>query len=299
MPARRQPTVGFKVHFPFQVSISCWIDLLGYGESLAVAGFNPLDPLATDAVRRLRRFHELVAVHSRRRFPTLVMNDGAVAYRDLTWNTRWTTFEFLTDSLRLFQSIEKAEAADKLPGARMVIATGFRLRGRRAGKDDRGDRIRAVIDALEKGSLTHKEAVIRAAKINLNFDIVPQLQANFAFTRAYVAEQSGARGGLGGAQCFVDLALFEDPLPSWLDIGPPVAWRNDRLQLETEFAPLMSLPVAKEHEMVEGVMVSGGPPGVRNALQVAQHLAKDEDVLTALRRARTSEPKKGGQQTVG
>lgn len=281
--------VGFKVHFPFQVSVSCWFDLLGYGESLAAANFNPLNPLAKSAVSRLRRFHQLVAEHSKRRFPTLVLNDGAVAYRDLTWNTRWTSFEFLEDAFRLFSAVRSAEESAGLPGARMVISTGFRLRGRRAGKDDRGDRIRSVIAALESGTISSKEAVMRAAKINLNFDIVPQLQANFAFTKAYLAEQSGKKGGLIGPQCFVDLALFDDAAFDWLLIGDSIPWKNDKLGLTANFAALGGLPVGKEHEKRDGIVVSGGPLGVRNGLQVAQHLAKDDDVLHALRAARLSQ----------
>lgn len=281
--------VSFKTHFPFQVSIACWIDLLGYGESLAEAGFNPLDSRSKNAVLRLRKFHEQVALHSHRRFPSLVLNDGAVAYRDLTWNSAWTTFEFLRDAWVLYQAIAKIEATQGQPGARMVISTGFRLRGRRAGLDNRGERIKAVISALKNGQISHEDAVHKAAKINLNYDIVPQLQANFAFTKAYVAEQSGKKAGLGGARCFVDLDIFDVVKPDGLVVGETIHWKSERLNLTADFAPLLAIP-----DFSQNGITSKQQHGVRSGLQVAQHLAKNDDVLSALRQARSNEPKKGG-----
>lgn len=293
MSRERPSPVGFKTHFPFRVAICCWVDLLGYGASIARSDFNPLNPLAKGAVRRLRRFHELIASHSKRRFPTLVMNDGAAAYGDLTWNTRWATFEFISDAFGLYQAINQVEAKEGLPGARMVISTGFRLRGRRAGIDDRSARFRRVLKGLQDGTLSHKEAIDKAAKITSNFDVIPQLQANFAFTKAYVAEQSGRTGGLGGANCFLDLAVFEHPLPTWLDIGPIVQWREERLNLQAEFAPLISLPRAKKCETRNGVTTFGGPEGVRDAIQVARYLTSDDGVLAALQNARRDQVRTG------
>ena len=103
MPTK-PPLVGMKTHFPFQVSICAWVDLLGYGAEIKEAGYNPLDPKAKAAVKRIRHFHQVVADHSLRDFPTLVMNDGATAYRDLSYRTRWTTYDF-----RLFQDIQRVE----------------------------------------------------------------------------------------------------------------------------------------------------------------------------------------------
>ena len=89
------PVVRKSASFPFQVAIVCWIDLLGYGAMIAEADFNPLHGKATEAMRRLRRFHQVVAAHSFRLFPTLVMNDGAAAYRDLSLRSRGPTHDFL------------------------------------------------------------------------------------------------------------------------------------------------------------------------------------------------------------
>jgi hypothetical protein len=73
------PLVSKGVQFSFHVAVACWVDLLGYGSMISRAGFNPLHPDARQALVRTQAFHTIVAEHSARHFPTLVMNDGAVA----------------------------------------------------------------------------------------------------------------------------------------------------------------------------------------------------------------------------
>ena len=119
------PLVRRSASFPFQVAIVCWIDLLGYGAMLAEAGFNPLHGKASEALQRLRRFHQIVASHSFRLFPTLVMNDGAVAYRDLSLRSRGPTYDFLTRAWKLFKHIKEDENGHGFPGARAVLAVDF------------------------------------------------------------------------------------------------------------------------------------------------------------------------------
>ena len=62
-----------------------------------------------------------------------------------------------------------------------------------------------------------------------NFDIVPELQANFTFTRAYVAELTGSAGGLQGTNFFVDLSIFDRPIPDWIELGPTIDWSHQTL----------------------------------------------------------------------
>jgi hypothetical protein len=64
---------------------------------------------------------------------------------------------------------------------------------------------------FQKGDLNAEQALREAARIRQPADIVPQLQANFAFSKAYVAESSGSKGGLRGANFFVDLTIFDTP----------------------------------------------------------------------------------------
>ena len=106
------------------------MDLLGYGAMIAEAGFNPLHSKAATALKRLRRFHGIVAQHSGRVFPTLVMNDGAVAYRDLSFRSSSVPTDFIRRTWSLFNEIKREETNHDLPGARMVVAVGFRMGGR-------------------------------------------------------------------------------------------------------------------------------------------------------------------------
>ena len=274
---RISPLVGKDTSFPFQVSVACWIDLLGYGRMIAEAEFNPIHPKSKDALRRLRRFHEIVADHSMRYFPTLVMNDGAVVYRDLSLRARSVTHDFLRRAWDLFKDINSDENARGHPGARLVLACGFRMRGRRAGIDASSRHFQSIITRFEAGDIDANQAIREAASVRQPFDIVPQLQANFAFTKAYVAENSGHAGGLPGANFYVDLIMFARPNPPWLVTGPEIPWADVRLGLSTSFSSLIDLP-AWQHP-------DGGPIGILDGLQIAQRLAHDQDVLNSLRSA--------------
>lgn len=275
---QRSPSVSKGRNFPFQTAIAGWIDLLGYGGMIAKAGFNPLHPESTAAKRRLRQFHEVVASHSGRTFPSLVMNDGAVIYRDLSYRSASVTFDFLQRSWALFNEIKRVESKSAYPGARMVIAAGFRIRGRKAGMEATAGHFESVMNRYTSGTISATQAIQEARRIRPSFDIIPQLQANFAFTKAYVAEQSGTKGGLGGSRCFIDLSLFEGPPPSCFEFEAPIEWENEKLGLKTTFRPLTRLLSLKQIDKS-----NGAPIGVRDGLQVAQQLAGDKDVLKALR----------------
>jgi len=242
---------------------------------IAEADFNPLHDKAKAALSRLRRFHAIVAKHSGRHFPTLVMNDGAAAYRDLSMRSRSVTHEFLVSAWNLFTEIKTAEIVDGYPGARMVLATGFRMRGRRAGVDLRNAHFQSIMQRFQRKKISASQAITEAASIRQDFDIVPQLQANFAFTKAYVAESTGSAGGLQGANFFVDLSIFSKPVPDWIELGPIIEWSHERLGLHSSFAPIQNLPQRRH--------IEGGPLGILDGLQIAQELAQNPNVLSALR----------------
>jgi hypothetical protein len=230
------------------------------------------------ALKRLMTFHGTVASHSARTFPTLVMNDGAVAYRDLSFRGRSVTYDFLTRAWNLFKAIKSQEHISGFPGPRLVLASGFRMRGRRAGMDRTNKQFQSVLRRFQEGKIGAEQAITEAGAIRQSFDIVPQLQANFAFTKAYVAETSGSAGGLKGSNFFVDMTLFESPAPDWITLGPLIPWSFPSLNLATTFAPVQHI-FAPEYEL-------NGPYGIRDGLQVARELAQDPDVLGALRSAR-------------
>lgn len=265
------------MRFPFQVAIACWIDLLGYGAMIAEAEFNPLHPKAARALARLRSFHQTVARHSVRYFRTLVINDGAVAYRDLSLRSHSPTYDFLVRAWNLFNDIKRSEEADGFPGARTVLASGFRLREQRAGVDPTGAQFASIMRRYQGRNIRASQAIREAAGILQPSTEVPPLQANFAFTKAYLAESSGSKGGLGGPNFFVDLAIFGEEVPRWVVKGDTIAWSNDRLKMQGAFIPILDLP-RWQHR-------AGGPTGIKDGLQIAQDLAHDVDVLHALRAA--------------
>lgn len=237
-PKTTQPVVGMKINFPFQVSICTWFDLLGYGAGIKRAQYNPLDHNAKVSVDRVRAFHQIVADHSVRNFPTLVMNDGATAYRDLSYRTSWPTFDFIRRSVKLFESISKKESERDFPGVRMVISAGFRLRGRTSQSSAlRGDYVRKILSELSSGKMDIGHAITKASQFRRPFDVIPQLQANFAFTKAYIAEQSGANSGLPGPACYLDDILVKrgDLDKDTLVIDGEVDWASDRYGLDAKF----------------------------------------------------------------
>jgi hypothetical protein len=187
------------------------------------------------------------------------------------------THDFLMRAWNLFSAINRDENKQGLPGARAVLATGFRMRGRRAGQDATATHFQSVMRRFQKGAIAARQAIREVANIRQSFDIIPQLQANFAFSKAYVANSSGTKGGLAGANFFVDLALFDTPTPEWIVTRDPVKWSNQQLRMEASFAAILAFPPYKH--------VQGGPLGIRDGLQVAQHLTQDPHVLRALRTA--------------
>lgn len=272
---KNNPSVAQGRKFPFQVSIVAWGDLLGYGGKIAEAAFNPLDERAKASISRMREFHRVVAEHSSRYFPSLVINDGVAAFRDLSMRSRSISHDFLEKSWELFNVINALEAKRGDPGIRMVVACGFRIRGRRAKVESDHSKVNSILNRFREGQMTAEQAIQEASTARPSFDVVPQLQANFAFTKAYVAESSGSGGGLPGPNFYLDTALLLDPTCAWPSGENGIMWRDNTLGLDTEFRRVSNLSKVKHPE--------GGTPELRTGLEVAQFLAGDLDVLRALR----------------
>ncbi|HEX8625583.1 MAG TPA: hypothetical protein VF782_10950 [Allosphingosinicella sp.] len=171
----------------------------------------------------------------------------------------------------------------------MVIAAGFRLRGRALQRSAmRGEFVKQLLRRYAEGKISTEEAITTASKFGSPFDIVPHLQANFAFTKCYIAEQSGTEGGLPGPACYVDGVLFDINRISSADIvlNPGVDWRSDKYDLSATFYGLVKVRRAKQTELNNGIPAYHGPAGFRDALEVAELLTGDPGVLEALRRAR-------------
>ncbi len=275
---KSNPPVAQGQKFPFQISIVAWGDLLGYGGKIAEAQFNPLDARAKNSIKRMREFHRIVAEHSNRNFRTLVINDGVAVFRDLSLRSSSVSHDFLMRSWELFEAINQNETRSGQPGVRMVVACGFRIRGRKAVVETNHGKVNSILRRYQDGSLTVDQAIREASTARPSFDTVPQLQANFAFTKAYVAETSGTAGGFAGPNYFLDTSLLKQPNADWPVGGNLFDWEHQTLGLKSEFKRIERLSPEK--------FTNEASSRVKTGLEVAQTLAGDKDVLDALRSAR-------------
>lgn len=278
-------------NLPFQVAVVAWVDLLGYGGMISAAGFNPIDPKAKESILRLRAFHRIVAEHSGRHYRTLVINDGAAAYRDLSLRHSSVTHDFLVRSFALFEAIQACEIRNAWPGARMFLATGFRAKGARRSIDYASNRLDSILKRFAAGEVVAEQAIREAASIERYFDVLPQLQANFAFTKAYVADAGGSQAGFKGPGFFVDDAIFDGGTPPWVSAGKAIPFENVGLKIRATFVPVTGLTPPANNPIPT--------PGVRNALQIAEAMAPSvaiRDAIRALPRHFDAMLEKAGEQ---
>jgi hypothetical protein len=265
---------------PFSISAAAWVDLLGYGSMIGEAELNPVDPRAKIAVTRLRAFHRIVAEHSGRHFKTLVINDGAVAYRDLSLRSNGITHDFLQSAILLFDAISELERRNGWPGARMVVAAGLPARGRPRGLVAAPARVERILERMAAGEIAPEQAVREAGSIQRYSDDIPQLQANFAFTRAYVADVGGSSAGLGGPRMFVDTALFTGgTTPPWVTAGPPIPFEEPKLGLQCTLAPVTGLEAPGRGD---GLSI----PGLRDGLEIGEAIAPTLSLRKLIKAAR-------------
>lgn len=206
-----------------EISACLWMDLLGYGDMLRKVRFDLTTDGAHTAISRLFQFQEIVAKHSEKLFTTVLLNDGCVAFRDLSPRTKSVTHDFLNRAYRLHEEINESEKMSGFPGVRSVLAVGFRHR--RASENFTkmiNGYGKFLIEKVETKEITAKEAIIKALVVKPPFDQLPDLQANFAFTKAYLADHVGTKGGFGGPNFFVDQNMLPEPTPDWMtyDVTP-------------------------------------------------------------------------------
>jgi hypothetical protein len=248
---------------------------------IGAAELNPVDPRAKEAIQRLRGFHRIVADHSARYFRTLVLNDGAVAYRDLSMRTNAVTHDFLSRSFSLFKAIKDFEIKNGWPGPRMVLSSGLRARGSRRSIDRSARQVDNILRRLSEGTIGAEQAVREAASVQRYSDLIPALQANFAFTKAYVAEAAGSKAGLGGSCFFVDTALFLDrSAPEWIDAGEAIAFSEPDLSIQCCFVPVTGMRAPNSGR--------GEIAGLGDALHVGEHIAPDMAIRSLIRSVKSA-----------
>lgn len=250
---------------PAYVAIACWLDLLGYGGAIDKAGFDPAHPMARAPLRRLQAFHRIVSKHSSGGFPTLVMNDGAVAYSNVELVRSEKVWRFLQRCWALYGEALTTDRASGAPGLRGVVAVGLRAKGSNRGIIAQEDALTRIIEDLAAGRIDKAKALADARKVRRVFDIIPQLQANFAFTRAYEAEQSGTAGGFPGPNLFLDTAIFNDEVPHWIRSDPPFSWTPKKTSLATSFIALREIEPVPD-DIAHAALRSG-----RQLLEILSH----------------------------
>lgn len=260
---------------PFKVAIAGWIDLLAYGEMIAGVDYNPIADEAKMPINRLRSFHRIVAEHSKRNYRTLVLNDGAVAYRDLSLRSAASTVDFFCQSWELFKAVQASEMRNGFAGARMVVAPGLRAKGSRRALDYTSGHLDSILARMATGALTPEQAVREAAAIEKYFDVLPQLQANFAFSRAFIAEQSGTKFNLPGPAFYIDDLIFDGAKPDWVETDAPVDWSMPKYRLSARFHPVRALTRPKGG--------SGQIAGICDGIAIASCVAPSPSVRNAIR----------------
>lgn len=219
------PTRAKGRRYPFELACVAWGDLLGYGSMLESAKFHPSDTVASKAILRLRSFQQIAMGEATSKFRAMPINDGVAFFCDLSPRSNSVTADFLKRAISAFQKINMEDQRLGHPGFRMVISVGPRARIARPKRSS--THLRSILTRLAEGSISAERAVNEAFISGPIAGFVPALQANFAFTRAYLAESGGTKKGFQGANCFVDMTLFDNPHPNWISFRRINKW-NDR-----------------------------------------------------------------------
>ncbi|OTW89168.1 hypothetical protein BK702_10405 [Bacillus thuringiensis serovar cameroun] len=226
----RKPAIlgrGARGRLPVTVSIVLWMDLLGYGSMLREAKFDPTHPLAIDAIKRLEKFQSTVSAFSNRYMNLMCMNDGAISWRDLSYRDNSVSMDFMQRAIELHNHVNQIDKELGFYGARSVLAVGFRITN--LEKNTNVQYEENILKRLSAGKLTPEQAVREAYASNPSYGFNHHLQGNFAFTKAYVVDSGGGKAGFGGPKMYIDLNLFDDELPEWIEFSREIELMSDGL----------------------------------------------------------------------
>lgn len=226
---------GKQNHFKNTPYIVTWIDLLGYGSMLAECAYDPTSKQAEQAVKRLEEFNHVSLVYANPRFPILQMNDGIAAWRELSFRDKSVTQDFLRRSIEFFYAVKESEMNNGFPGPRMVISSGIQMKMTNLHREVAKARAERLIADIKEGITTYDNAIYEACNYNDFCNGVNALQANFAFTKSYLAEDSGKAYGLYGCNIYIDMNIFNDSKIKCIELDKPFLWEKYP-GLETRFS---------------------------------------------------------------
>ena len=222
------PKRGKGQKYTVEMSGVAWLDLLGYGAMLRKVNFDPTNPTSLEAIDRLRTFQRITASHTTRNLRAMIINDGVAYVRELSPRGPFVTYEFLEEVYTAFEAVNTAENLRGHVGARMVVAVGPRLHVLESLRPNLSH-LESIFDRLNLSLITPQQAVMEAFNSVAPTGSQLSLQANFAFTKAFLADQDGSAAGLAGPNCFVDTAFFKSR-PTWLSIDKNVDWSTEGMR---------------------------------------------------------------------
>jgi hypothetical protein len=260
--------------YPIEISGVAWMDLLGYGSMLSATGFDPSSFEAQSAVERLECFQQNATKVTHRVFQAMPINDGIAYFKDLSPRSNSVTADFLKRSIDAYNLVNKKDQENGYPGARMVIAAGPRLRINDVVKHSKGH-LSHIFSRLKSRQISARQAINEAFFSSPIAGFVPSLQANFAFTRAYLADESGSKKGISGPNCFISLDFFDVNHPEWISFKRIQPW--EQKGLKCNFGELDNL----DWDLAGRTRYSG----IRNSLEIAdaQGIRYAEDYLKIVR----------------
>ena len=191
------------------ICLVAWMDLLGYGTQISVSGLNPIDPSAIKATERIDRFAQIIKRHSHRFFPSLLINDAAAFYRNLSFRTRANTVDFLDRAIRTHYAVKNADEV----GARTVISVGFKAKPSVGRADELRKKADHFASKVRAKSKTIEQAILEALIISYDFNQIPSLNSNYAFTKSYLVDSLGSKYGFTGPGIFIERGIFQHASP--------------------------------------------------------------------------------------
>lgn len=182
------------------------------------------------------------------------------------------TFAFLDRAIKLFQEFNKLDKDKGFPGARMVIAAGFRVRikGSDLGK---AAYIKSIESRLREGVISSNQAINEAYKSRPYFGLLSELQANFAFTKAYLVDNLGSKGGFGGSNCYIDLSVFDVNSLKGVDFERVIDW--EQMGMKGQFGLLSQFDRDSANQY--------NHQGFLDAFQIASKISHQENITNLLR----------------
>lgn len=219
-----------------EISAVAYFDLLGYGSMLEKVSYNPNHKDSTKAVTRMENFQQKAADFTMRHLKALILNDGVIYSRGLSHRSNSVTYDFLARVYKAFQAINELDKNQGNPGVRGIVTVGPRLRIDGVYRHQRGH-LKDILRRQSEGLISTDEAIREAFNSLPLTSSSTQLQANFAFTKAYFADEAGSRRGLVGAHFYIDTNMFTAEIPRWVIIKNKIKWSDhgmvfDFLQVE-------------------------------------------------------------------